>query len=510
MTNSSTKNAVELEVKNFGPISKGKIDLRPLTVFIGQSNTGKSYLAILIYTLHRLFSERHLRHWYYYRLNTRTVKEELTQFYSNNYDQLQKYVESITKKISQSENVKIDIPKQLQHLIGQNFQSLSDQFGREIVRCFGFDNIDAAIRKGSTKQANISIRVTNDSENLAVEHRAVISAKKAELRSTIPDRLYLPNDARGIERMMHRMQEVVHDTDEDEIDYSIRDFIRTFRSLFREQLTGPFSRSAYYLPADRTGVMHAHNVVVNALIENATMAGLKPATASPMLSGVMADFLEQLISLNDRRFRYARVSHPRKRADGSIVSKLEQNILRGTVAVKKSDGTNYPQFTYKPKGWKNDLPLMNASSMVSELSPVVLYLKHLVSPEQIMIIEEPESHLHPAIQVEFTRQIAQIVKSGIRVIITTHSEWVLEELANIVRRSELHRTKRYKSSSEDVFLKTEDVGAWLFTPKRRPVGSVISEIKLDDSGLFPSGFDEVAIQLHNNWADISERLEENS
>ena len=510
MTKPSTKNAVELEVENFGPISKGKIDLRPLTVFIGQSNTGKSYLAVLIYTLHRLFSDRYLRHWYYYRLNSRTVKEELTQFYSNNYDQLQKYVESITKKNSQSENVKIDIPKHLQHWISQNFQSLSGQFTREIVRCFGFDNIGAAIRKGSARQADISIRFTNDSEYSAVEHRATISTQKVELQSTIPERLILPNDAGGIDRLMHRMQEIVHDTDEDEIDYSIRDFFRTFRNLFREQLTGPFSRSAYYLPADRTGVMHAHNVVVSALIESATMAGLKPTTASPMLSGVMADFLEQLISLDDRSFRYASIRRPRKRADVSIESELEQNILRGTVAVKKPHGTNYPQFTYKPKGWKDELPLMNASSMVSELSPVVLYLKHLVSPEEIMIIEEPESHLHPAIQVEFTRQIAQIVRSGIRVIVTTHSEWVLEELANIVRRSEIHKSKRYKSSSEDIFLNAEDVGAWLFKPKRRPVGSVISEIKLDESGLYPSGFDDVAIQLHNNWADISEKLEENS
>ena len=33
-----------------------EIDLRPLTVFVGPSNTGKSYLAILIYALHRFFS----------------------------------------------------------------------------------------------------------------------------------------------------------------------------------------------------------------------------------------------------------------------------------------------------------------------------------------------------------------------------------------------------------------------------------------------------------------------
>ena len=38
---------------DFGPIAKAEIDLRPLTVFVGPSNTGKSYLAILLYALHK-------------------------------------------------------------------------------------------------------------------------------------------------------------------------------------------------------------------------------------------------------------------------------------------------------------------------------------------------------------------------------------------------------------------------------------------------------------------------
>ena len=40
---------LELEVTDFGPIAEAKVELRPLTVFIGPSNTGKSWLAMLIY-----------------------------------------------------------------------------------------------------------------------------------------------------------------------------------------------------------------------------------------------------------------------------------------------------------------------------------------------------------------------------------------------------------------------------------------------------------------------------
>ena len=49
---------LELSVANFGPIARANIDLRPMTVFVGPSNTGKSYLAILIYALHRFFGGR--------------------------------------------------------------------------------------------------------------------------------------------------------------------------------------------------------------------------------------------------------------------------------------------------------------------------------------------------------------------------------------------------------------------------------------------------------------------
>ena len=141
--------------------------------------------------------------------------------------------------------------------------------------------------------------------------------------------------------------------------------------------------------------------------------------------------------------------------------------------------------------------------MVSELAPVVLYLRYKVGPGNVLIIEEPEAHLHPGMQVEFTRQIAALVDAGIRVIITTHSEWVLEELANIVRRSELPKARRKEIPRGDFALPSDQVGAWLFEPKRRPRGSVVREIRLDDSGLYPSEFDEVARMLHNDWADIS-------
>ena len=56
MSDYITEGSLELEVADFGPIIEANIELRPLTVFVGPSNTGKSWLSILIYSLHRYFS----------------------------------------------------------------------------------------------------------------------------------------------------------------------------------------------------------------------------------------------------------------------------------------------------------------------------------------------------------------------------------------------------------------------------------------------------------------------
>ena len=40
-----------ISAKDFGPIIEGTVDLKPLTVFVGPSNTGKSYMATLVHAM---------------------------------------------------------------------------------------------------------------------------------------------------------------------------------------------------------------------------------------------------------------------------------------------------------------------------------------------------------------------------------------------------------------------------------------------------------------------------
>ncbi len=267
-----------------------------------------------------------------------------------------------------------------------------------------------------------------------------------------------------------------------------------------EPLLAPLSRQAYYLPADRTGIMHSHKMVVSALVQSAATAGLRRTPDVPKLSGVLTDFLEELIRMGDRNGRR------RVPACGATVARqLEKSVLEGTVRVDASE-TNYPQFLYRPKGWSNDLALMRSSSMVSELAPLVLYLRRVVRHGDVLIIEEPESHLHPAMQIEVIKWVARIVRAGIRVVVTTHSDWVLDGLANIVQASRIDGHGGPEGDGGPV-LRPEEVGVWRFFPEGAEDGVTVREITIDDSGMYPSGVDDVSAKVHNQWAEIESKAE---
>ncbi len=46
----------KISVENFGPIREGTVEFKPLTVFIGPNNSGKTYMATLMYALFKAFA----------------------------------------------------------------------------------------------------------------------------------------------------------------------------------------------------------------------------------------------------------------------------------------------------------------------------------------------------------------------------------------------------------------------------------------------------------------------
>ena len=150
--------------------------------------------------------------------------------------------------------------------------------------------------------------------------------------------------------------------------------------------------------------------------------------------------------------------------------------------------------------------LSQASSMVSELAPLVLFIRGLICPGDTLIIEEPEAHLHPGAQTEIAATLARLVRAGVRVVVTTHSDWLLKEIGNLIREGVLKEKGelRKKSDEPESWLLPDEVGAWHFH-KEKPV-EPLHFTNID--GIEPPDYEELALNLYNRSAGLHNQLEE--
>ena len=520
MSAAGDQHTLGLKVTNFGPIVEADVELRPLTVFVGPSNTGKSYLAILVYALHQLFARllnpqrpndffnrRERDHAYAPLEGALSVEWE---------DRLFLWLESIRRAPDpESLGNALSLPTDIADLVLQAMRN-SDDIGNalqaELARCFGVHSaaahlIRAASRGGSRITIGHRLADGGPETSLPAHVRQEFSMRGGRSQPyafniSVPPRTDLSVGthtttlALSLTLAALSRSEGLAEPETLVGTRKVNNLIAALRDVALAHAVGPLNRDAYYLPADRTGVMHAHRAVIRAMIDRASTVGMIDA---PTLSGVMGDFMQDLVVIEG-------MGRTAWKDGEDLASFLERDVLNGAVAVERSEA-NYPTFVYRPTGLNRDFPIMTSSSMVSELAPVVLYLRHYVRPGDTLIIEEPESHLHPAMQAEFALHLVRLVHAGIRVIVTTHSEWILDQFANLVRLSELSEEEREGLRGGDAALSADDIGFWLFKPNAKRRGSVVQKLKVDpEAGGLLSGYDEVAEQLYSEWAEIGNRI----
>ena len=516
MTYISDAKPLELTVTNFGPVAEAKIELRPMTVFVGPSNTGKSYLAALIYALQRSLGaapESSDHSGFSKELYRDRLKDSLGDYALSNEDieDISNWLKETILRSQGSESPSrslIELQETVSEIVRsilENGDYLTQYFESELTRCFGVETTKHLARHPFRGNSSISIGregISGTQSAICFKYRYAIEETGAFMEVSILDALPMPfgEEFTGILNQWQWLMFQFRAEEERRKDAAAFALsLLATDSAFA--MIGPLGRRAFYLPADRAGVMHAHQVVVRALIARASRSSLRPDILLPSISGVLGDFLEQLVTL-------ASASQQESGIYDELAQQLEQQLLQGEVRVERAE-IDYPSFVYRPSGWQRDLPLMNASSMVSELAPIALYLRHVVRPGDLLIIEEPEAHLHPEKQAIFTRQLVSAVQSGVRILITTHSEWILEELANLVRLSELPLDRREGIADPEIALNPDQLGTWFFEPNEETGGSVVREISLDkESATFPAGFGLVTESLYNRWVEISTRIQE--
>jgi predicted ATPase len=426
-----------LSVKNFGPIREGAVKLRPLTILIGPNNAGKSYLGTAAYALWKAFERAY---WF-------------------------PPVPSTSRKLSNPERERLD------KFVNDFVERMPHALANELQRCFGA-SLEELVRAGASQP--LSFTVQQDRPFFNLEFRE--TGNQLRLRTKTRDLPELPFDRSGASDWLPR-----------DLDFSYR----LIRDLF------PFlSSTAFYLPAARSGILQGHKALASSLLERLPLVGIERFDI-PRLSGVVADFISNLLRLEPRR---------RRTHSFPVVQFLEEKLCKGSLEISARDSKFlYPEIHYQQKQTgARSLPLHRTSSMISEVAPVILFIKYLIKPNDFMILEEPEAHLHPDNQRLMARVVARLVRDGVRVLITTHSDYFVHQVSNLVRMKTIPTLREKMGYDERECLAVEDLGAYLFRLPDAAEGSVIEELSVTaEDGIPEAEFIRIAEEISEETARLS-------
>jgi hypothetical protein len=102
-------------------------------------------------------------------------------------------------------------------------------------------------------------------------------------------------------------------------------------------------------------------------------------------------------------------------------------VINGEYKIGK-DGILY----FLPAGTRVRLTIKEGSSAVRSLLDLGFYIRHVAKKGQLLMVDEPELNLHPENQRRVARLLARLVNLGIRVYLTTHSDYIVKELNTLI------------------------------------------------------------------------------
>lgn len=182
-----------------------------------------------------------------------------------------------------------------------------------------------------------------------------------------------------------------------------------------------------------------------------------------------------------------------------------RNIMGGYYKAGEDDIS----FISKARGPRRfEIPLHIASSSARGLSDLYFFLRHVAHENHLLIIDEPESHLDTANQRLLARLLAKLVKIGLKIIVTTHSDYLVKEINNLVMLSNEFDGKDSVVNDlgygTDDSLVPESVRAYIAED------GGLTECSIDKFGIDMPVFDETIDDINRASNEIASRLYEDN
>ena len=248
-----------------------------------------------------------------------------------------------------------------------------------------------------------------------------------------------------------------------------------------EDLPNDEYENIYFLPASKSGIYQVLSNMGNIFAQLAQYSLRDKNLSLPAMNEPVSDYILNIASIQSKR----------QGRFNQLVDFLEEKIIEGSVV--------FDDFQKKLKYKSNRTGLVSelheVSSMIAEISPLVAYLKYILPKKNsILFIEEPEAHLHPKVQVEMMKIFVDLAKSGVKVVMTTHSDFMMNELSNSLLAKEIDVEK-----VASYHLKMGEKGSF-----------DAGDMKATSEGIEDYNFTDVAIKQYERRIEILEKLNQDA
>lgn len=467
----------KLLIKNFGPIKKADITISPLTIFIGPNSSGKSYSALLIHSILNSFNNLGLNLYELIR------QDSVKRFLKNDDDISEEFKNSLIKYVNSK-------PK----LSDEPFKFPTEKFKIILERSFGqvFNELVEEKLKGNfSNNLNKLNQQNNHPFEFSFNNNEFINKNgNLFLKKYYVNMNQIKNEGLSDEEDNNNISEF--EIDEEylsiKLDYIIwhnffnKDefFIEVIFMMVVSSVMDTLNQTSYYIPAAGDELFKD----VNNFIANDIQGAFKPSIVQKEL---LTNFLKVKTDMGQSPFY-------------NLANELEHEILGGELQVKQ--GEIKEELLFIDNEYNMEFELELTSSSVRELTPLIIYFKYFLKEGNTLIIEEPENHLHPKNQLILVKYLVKAINQGLNIIITTHSDYIVEKFNNFIRlgnaNDEIFDKLHYDDSH---LLNYENVSIYNFK-KENKYSYVAESLAINNTGFDENSFNEVNNELYDESVDI--------